>query len=397
MADGLGIGAVIQEVKFRMVDTNSQAQSVMLVTTELRAGGTERCVTELATRLNPNQFACQVVSVAPFPKERTQFYDRLKSRNIPLFSLNASSAWSFMKAKRLLAEHLERVRPQVVLSFLFHANVLTAYALKRCPEIPHLANIRVADPRRWRLPIERQSIRRAIKVICVSEAVKQHCLEVGHYPTNKLVVIPNGVDLLELDHQLTEPVATNVTSSFPTHSDGGPHIGFGGRLDAQKGLDSLLRCWPALIQKFPNAQLWVAGEGPQRTELEAQARKLGLAPKIHWLGWQREPWNVLKHCQVLVFPSRWEGMSNALLEGMATGKPVVANEIEGVQEVLGEGPRAQLAQVDEPNSLVRNVTQILSDQELTAQCGRFNRQRIQQHYSIEGMIQRFTELVEAAV
>lgn len=392
-----GTGTVFQKVKFRMGEANSQVRSVVLVTTELRAGGTERCVTELATRLDPSQFACRVISVAPFPHERTQFYDQLKNQNIPLVSLEASSVWGFMRARRRLVDQIERFRPQGVLSFLFHANVLTAHALKRYPQIPHLANIRVADPRRWRLPVERRSLRRAQSVVCVSEAVKQHCLEVGHYPEEQLAVVPNGVDLRELDRQLALPTGREVSSRLSTQTAEGPHIGFGGRLDAQKGLDSLLSTWPSLIQMFPKAQLWVAGEGPQRSELEAQARKLGLDQQIHWLGWQCEPWNALKHCEVLVFPSRWEGMSNALLEGMATGKPVVANEIEGVQEVLGHGPQTQLAQLDEPESLVRNVMQVLSDQELATQCGRFNRRRIEQHYSIDGMIQRFTDLLAATV
>jgi glycosyltransferase involved in cell wall biosynthesis len=380
-----------------MGEANSQVRSVLLVTTELRAGGTERCVTELATRLDPKKFKCQVVSLAPFPQERTQFYDQLKKHDIPLASLDAGSAWSFLRARRRLVDQIDQFRPDWVLSFLFHANVLTAYALKRFPGLPHLANIRVADPRNWRLPVERWGLRRARKIICVSEAVKQHCQQVGNYPKEKLCVIPNGVDLAQLDRQMAESAEMDASTLSALRSSVGPHVGFGGRLDPQKGLDQLLRAWPVLLREFPDAQLWIAGEGPQRPELELQTQQLGLEGRLHWLGWQPEPWRALQHCGVLVFPSRWEGMSNALLEGMATGKPVVANEIEGVHEVLGAGPREQLAQPEQPESLVRNLSQVLSNQELASDCGSYNRQRIEQHYSIDGMIQRFTEVMESTV
>ena len=183
----------------------SETRNVMLVTTELRAGGTERCVTELATRLDPEKYNCEVVCLAPFPTARMQFYERLREQQVSLSSLNARSAFDFFGAKRRLAQRIQSQNPAAVLSFLFHANVLTGATLKKFPRVPHIGNIRVADPRRWRLPLERRSLQRARNVICVSHSVRDYCQFKGHYSENRLSVIPNGVDHTAIETQISHP------------------------------------------------------------------------------------------------------------------------------------------------------------------------------------------------
>ena len=370
----------------------SETRNVMLVTTELRAGGTERCVTELATRLDPEKYNCEVVCLAPFPTERMQFYERLREQQVSLSSLNARSAFDFFGAKRRLAQRIQSQNPAAVLSFLFHANVLTGATLKKFPRVPHIGNIRVADPRRWRLPLERRSLQRARNVICVSHSVRDYCQFKGHYSENRLSVIPNGVDHTAIETQISHPLRPE---GFRESS--GPHVGFVGRLDSQKGLDRLIAYWPKLRGQFPNASLWIAGDGPQAKSLAGQGKALGLEACIHWLGWRAQPWALLEHCDAFVFPSQWEGMSNALLEGMATGKAIVANMIEGVSEVLGPGPACQLAEVRQPETLVANLCQVLQDPELRSRCGHFNRDRVLQNYSIEGMVGRFESAIEGVI
>ena len=90
-------------------------------------------------------------------------------------------------------------------------------------------------------------------------------------------------------------------------------------------------------------------------------------------------------------------MSNALLEGMATGKAIVANMIEGVSEVLGPGPACQLAEVRQPETLVANLRQVLEDPEVRSRCGHFNRDRVLRNYSIEGMVGRFESAIEGVI
>ena len=367
-------------------DTKTK-RKVLIVTTELRAGGTERCVTELAIKLPDYGFQTHVVSLASLPNERDQFVKRLHQSEVKITSLNANSAWHFRRATTTLKRLLLAESPDVVASFLFHGNVITGTALRR-QSIPWVANIRVADPRRWRMPLEMNRLQIASKVICVSESVKSYYQNRGSKNVPPMEVIPNGVDVEDIAEQLAKsPKGT------PTH----PRLGFLGRLDPQKGLDLWLEAFVSVVEKQPAVRFIVVGDGPQRAELETQAKRLGLEEAVVWKGWQERPWEVLGEVDVLVYPSRFEGLSNALLEGMAAGKPLVATSIEGVEEVLGSGPPEQLVPTNDHESMSRSVLQILADKELASKLASWNRAWIEDNYSLDGMIRRFQTVLEDAI
>ena len=127
-----------------------------LVITELEPGGAERCLVELATRLDRSRFLPVVYSLGPQPPaEKKCLVERLAGAGIPTHFLNLSSPWQYFTAVRKLADYFREQRPQVVQTFLFHANVVGTRAA-RIAAIPHVATgIRVADPRRWRTALER--------------------------------------------------------------------------------------------------------------------------------------------------------------------------------------------------------------------------------------------------
>jgi glycosyltransferase involved in cell wall biosynthesis len=113
-----------------------------------------------------------------------------------------------------------------------------------------------------------------------------------------------------------------------------PVVAGAGRLEERKGFDLLLGAFAATGGE--RAHLVVAGEGEEGPALRSRARALGVADRVHWLGFRRDLDNVLLGCDVFVLPSRAEGMANVMLEAMAAGCPVVATDISGVREAIGE-------------------------------------------------------------
>lgn len=108
-----------------------------------------------------------------------------------------------------------------------------------------------------------------------------------------------------------------------------------GRLCPQKGQDLLLDAWTEVNRQQPNAQLLLAGDGPDRAMLEARR-----SPNTTFLGEREDMPDVFRVADVVVLPSRWEGMSLAMLEAMASGRPVVSSDVGGAGETVGQGAGA---------------------------------------------------------
>ena len=359
-----------------------------LVITELEPGGAERCLVELATRLDRSRFSPVVYSLAREPgADKRMLVDRLAQAQIPTHFLGLTSAWQYFTAVRRLAEMFQREQTQIVQSFLFHANIVGARAA-RTAGVPHvLTGIRVADPRWWRISLERAATKAADRHVCVSQSVSENCRHRG-FDSQKLVVIPNGIDI----NRWRNALPTNV-ADFGVPA-GRRAILYVGRLDSQKGLDRFFRELPAVFRELPSHDLVLAGDGPQKAALVRIAQRYGIESRVHFAGWQDNIPSLVAACHLLVLPSRWEGMPNAILEGMASGKPVIAMQAEGVVELLGLAALDQSAPRGDWRSFRARLIEVAKDDALAADLARRNEGRAQQ-FSIDFMIERYSRLYES--
>jgi glycosyltransferase involved in cell wall biosynthesis len=372
-------------------DTTTSDRSpipLALVITELEPGGAERCLVELATRLDRSRFSPVIYSLAREPiGDRRLLVDRLAQAQIPAHFLGLRSAWQYFTAVGTLAEMLEREQTQIVQTFLFHANIMGTRAAKAA-RVPHvLTGIRVADPRWWRISLERAATSAADRHVCVSQSVSENCRRRG-FDAQKLVVIPNGIDV---NHWRNAPPANLAELGVQA---GRRAILYVGRLDSQKGLDRLFRELPAIFRELPNHDLMLAGDGPQKDTLVRIARRLGIDGRVHFVGWQHNIPSLVAACHLLVLPSRWEGMPNVILEGMAAGKPVIAMQAEGVVELLGLTALDQSVPLGDWRSFRARLIEVAKDDALAADLGRRNEGRAQQ-FSVDFMIERYSRLYES--
>src|SRR5262245_4099190 len=161
-----------------------------LVITELATGGAERCLVNIATRLNQAEFAPVVYSLAPRPPEdRDLLVRRLDEAGVPVQFLGLTYCSQYFRGAPQLAGLLREQQADVVQTFLVHANVLGARAARKAGVKRLLTGVRVADPRRWRTTVERWATANADSIVCVSQSVAGFCRARG-FPAKKLVVIP---------------------------------------------------------------------------------------------------------------------------------------------------------------------------------------------------------------
>jgi glycosyltransferase involved in cell wall biosynthesis len=355
--------------------------------TELEPGGAERALVELATRLDRRQFEPVVYCLGARPEGNPSLADRLEQSGVLLHCFGARHTWQLPWIASRLVRRMRADAPHIAQCFLFHANVLGAWAAHRAG-VPHVfSGIRVADRRhnghlrlmRWVDPwIERH--------VCVSQMVREFSGATGGLPAEKLVVIPNGVDLARFANS-----DGKMPRDFPVPS-GRRWITCVGRLDEQKNLAWLLDRMPSVFSAQPDHDLLLVGVGPQRAQLEQQAARLGISPRVHFVGYRRDVPEILAASDVLVLPSRWEGMPNVVLEAMAAGKPVVATDVEGVGEALGPASAQQVVRAGHAEAFAAKLNLILSDAALADSLGRENQQRVRAFYSIDGIVAAYQKL-----
>ncbi len=136
------------------------------------------------------------------------------------------------------------------------------------------------------------------------------------------------------------------------------------------------------------------GDGPLRTALQEQAQALGIAQRVHVLGRRDDVPALLSQLDIFVLTSRSEGMSNTILEAMATGLPVVATAVGGTPEMVLDGETGRLVPPDDPEALERALTPLLIDAAPRRRMGQQARRRVESRFSLPAMVQAYETLYE---
>jgi glycosyltransferase involved in cell wall biosynthesis len=303
--------------------------------TDLDAGGAERALVQIVTRLDhrrwePHVFCLDAGGV---------LVDELRAAGVDVVCLGARRSRDFFVVWPL-ARRLAALRPAILQTFLFHANIVGRLAgtAARVPVI--VSGIRVAEKRsRPRLWLDRLTDRLVTRHVCVSRDVADFSAQVGRLPSAKMSVIPNGVDVERFANAAPVDLAP---FGVPT---GSRVVLFVGRLDPQKGPFELLHTAAQLVVDHADVHLLMVGDGPLASELRAWATARNLDGRIHFAGRQANIAGLMRAADVFVLPSRWEGLPNVVLEAMAAGTPVVATAVEGIRDLLGDGKWGRVVSV----------------------------------------------------
>jgi len=360
---------------------------IALCITDLDIGGAEQALVALATRLDRSRFVPMVYCLAPEPPSaEASCVPALRAANIEVVCLGARRFFHFPWAARELSRHLLRQRPDLVQTFLFHGNIVGRLAARRAGVPCVVCGIRVAERHcRWHLWVDRLTAPWVHRYVCVSEAVARFSAEAG-LPAERIVVIPNGVDLEQFG--ASSPEARRELGI----ARGKRLVTFIGRLEPQKGVRWLLEAAAEWLPRLPGCDLLLVGRGPDRPALERLAVHRGIASRVHFLGWRPDVPQILAASELLVLPSRWEGMPNVVLQAMASGLPVIAADVEGVCELLGENADPQTVAHGDTSGFVEKLIRLLADRDLAEHLGRENRRRVERTFSIARTVAAYQEL-----
>ena len=311
--------------------------------------------------------------------------DELRTAGVPVVCLGAKH-WSRVGVVLRLARELRQYRPAILQTFLFHANLAGRIAGHLTGIKTIVSGIRVAE-KRSRIPLwfDRWTNGLVQVNVCVSQAVADFSTSQSRLLPNKMVVIPNGVDVA----RFTGAVPAELTAlGIPPGSQVLLTIG---RLDQQKGLSTLIEAAALVVPKFPQAHFLLVGEGPQRPDIDRLIRDKGLVGRIHLAGWRPDVPELLAAGAALILSSLWEGMPNVILEAMAAGLPVVATRVEGTPELVINNRTGLLVPAQSPQDLAVAIENILSDPAQAEAMGRFGQARAAE-FSWDKMVDRYCEL-----
>jgi glycosyltransferase involved in cell wall biosynthesis len=364
---------------------------IALCITELNLGGAERCLTELATRIDRTRFAPVVYCLAPSPRrEDASCLPPLMAAGVEVHCLGGQGIWQFPMVARRLKRLLLAQKPQLIQTFLFHANVLGRIVARRAGVSRVVSGIRVAErAARWHLWLDRLTQSRVDRYVCVSQAVADFSAMQLRLPPEKLVVIPNGI---ELDKYLARQPAD--LRAFGVAA-GRRVVLFVGRLEPQKGVQWLIETAPLWLAQLPDCDLLLVGEGPLRASLEAAAQVAGVADRVHFAGWRADVPEILAASDLLVLPSAWEGMPNVVLEAMASRLPVLASDVEGVRELLGPAAARQTVRYGDTQMLSDKMVSLMLDRTSSHALGMENRRRVEEYFGISRMVRAYEDLWES--
>ena len=281
-------------------------------------------------------------------------------------------------------------RFDVVQTWIFAANAYGRVAARRAG-VPVVVTAEMAVDLwkgRGSLAVDRRLAGWTDRVVGNSDAVVDFYRRAG-IQEGKLAMIPSGID--DAPPPQVDPAEVRAELGIAA---GAPLAIFAGRLAEQKGVDDLLYALDILQHVLPDLRTLIAGEGPLRGRLEGLAVAFGLRDKVRFLGHREDVPRLLAAADLLVLPSRYEGLPNVVLEAMRAGKPVVATAAPGTTEVVAHDATGLLVPVGKPTELARAIRTLVLDPELGRRLGAAGRDRLDRDFRSDAMIARFAALYE---
>ncbi|MEZ6100090.1 MAG: glycosyltransferase family 4 protein [Pirellulaceae bacterium] len=226
----------------------------------------------------------------------------------------------------------------------------------------------------------------AAVAICPQSISELMCIG---FARNRVLAVPNGIAVSSGD-----PLPDRQKTDASTHkSQTNPcRVVFVGRLDVQKRLEDLLRAWSSVWQEMPDAatlEIW--GEGPLERSLKLQCRRLAIDSSVRFAGHVHDVRERLHEMDVFVLPSEAEGNSNAMLEAMAAGLPILGTRVGGAEMMVGKEGLPYLVAPGDVDGLARNLKQLVSNSHLRQELGERMRGRIENIFDIRNISKVYLE------
>ncbi len=355
---------------------------VMHVVYSLRSGGMELGVVKLVNGLDPARVRSAICSTQPAGDLKA-----LLAPEVPVFELerrrgnDPKLVWNLYRLFR-------RERPHVVHTHAW-GTLLEGMIAARLAGVPIVVHgehgtLQVRPYQRW---LQRHGWSAVDQVLSVSTRLAERIARETGFAQGRIRTIPNGVDLSRFGqiergparHALGLPMDARVALTV-------------GRLVPVKDQMTLLESVALLRRDAIAATLVLAGEGPLRSALVERTVTLGIDECVRFVGHRSDVELAFAAADVFVLSSASEGLSNTILEAMASGLPVVATHVGGADELVQEGVTGLLVPPHSPRDLARALALLLGNATMRRAMGVAGRARAESEFSLEGMVRRYEAL-----
>jgi len=377
-------------------DNERKHFSILLIGTQMAIGGAQRGLFDQARWFKSH--GCKVVVAFFYDKEG--FHEKWSQVvDFPVYNLQAYERGAGYVRQGLLLlrglwrlwELLIRERFDVVETFTHDSNVLGLPLawLARAPVRIATHRGRIEAFPRWRQILHSVLINIGIAhtLIAVSEQTRQQAIEEGIWES-RITVIPNAVKPLDISAvnraAIRKDLGLNDDDIFLLSI---------GRLTYQKGHEFLVQAMSKVIKRFPNAKAGICGDGPLRPQLEAQIAEAGLSSHVRLLGAWEDISPLLASAEIFILPSRWEGLSRALMEAMAAGLPVIASEVDGIKDLITDGVNGLLVLSEDAEALGNSILQLIDNAEMRKRIAAAGQAHVLQVHSVEDMCRKYYDFM----
>jgi glycosyltransferase involved in cell wall biosynthesis len=353
-------------------------------------GGAEKQLYLLASSLNSDNFKPIVVQLIPDNKLKvsTGNMNGLELFHFPTSRLYGLGGFRQLGRLLLLAKNK---RVDIIHTFFDKSEVmgwLTA----------HFCKIPIWITSRRDLGFKRKRIYAKIfgltskdckKCIANCHAVKDQMIQQEDLPPEKIDVIYNGLDLSEYQRTLqNESLREELTVV-----NGTPLVGLIANFNFEiKGHIYFLGAAKKILEKVPKAKFVLVGDGPLRPRYEEVARELNIKKDVYFLGKRTDVPSIISNLDLSVLSSTSEGLSNVILESMAAGKPVVATNVGGSQEMVKDGITGYLVPPTDSGAIASAVIDLLQNPNKAQAMGAAGRKVVQEKFTIEAMVKKYEDL-----
>jgi glycosyltransferase involved in cell wall biosynthesis len=353
--------------------------------TSLDVGGAERTLVDLVSELDRDRFAPTIWTItAP-----GALVDNVPD-DVPVRSLDVTSKAEILAPIRFLRA-VRAEQPEVIQSFLYFDNLLASVSKLSVPKTTVITGVRCVPNE---LPLHRDITSR-LKIYCSdhivsnSEAGRQHIIDKGANP-EQVNVVRNGRDI----EKYANGEATSELYEELGLSADAPIVGTVGRLIERKGHYDLIEAWPQVLEEFPDAQLLLVGDGPEREGLKQLAKQLGCVDSVVFAGERDDVPNLLDAMDIFVFPSHYEGLPGALIEAMIAGLPVIATPVDGNAELIDHKRTGLFVDPHSGDQIAVKIKYVLKEESIKKRLSRNASNISKSEFHTGNMVRSFEKLYE---
>jgi glycosyltransferase involved in cell wall biosynthesis len=350
--------------------------------------GAEAVILNLSRILNESGHRSEIGVFSNSANPNLQLHERALQEGIQSYLVPCSGQVD-RGAIAAVRELTARTGADVVHAHGFKADVYAFLALRQ-QGVPLVSTCHTWYDTDWLVTLygrlDRVVLRRFARVAAVSDEVRQQLLRSGVRDEN-IGLVRNGIDL--------RPYA-GAPASLRKGAEA-PIVGLIGRLASSKGVDLFLLAAERVLAKLPGARFVIVGEGPDREKLERLIDELNLRESVAMLGHRDDMPSVLASLDIMVSASRQEGLPMAILEGMASGLPLVATAVGEVPTVVRDNHSGLLVPPENVDALADAITRLLRDPSERTRLGASARQLVRDEYSAERMAADYLSLYDEAI